>query len=271
MAFNDLEISNRSGRPVNLYEFRLGNTRWLYAAADQDITLGADTYLGLAVSDGGVTQGGSDQNDLQITVPANLPIAQLFRNSRPSGKVWLTKKKWHYGDAPTERAVRWVGSVTNSLLTDEATAVLQCRSIGGTYDRNGLRLVWGRTCPHPLYGVGCYADKSLHAYPRVIATLNIERFSCEAHSEAAEGTFSGGLIEWDMGDGSMQRRGIEMQDGNDFRVFGSTDGLVIGQEVTLYPGCARTTDNCKLFDNLPNYGGFPHMPGKSPFGGAQVF
>ena len=47
--------------------------------------------------------------------------------------------------------------------------------------------------------------------------------------------------------------------------------LEIGSEITLYPSCDRTTTGCNLFDNLPNYGGFPHLPGKSPFDGSQVF
>ena len=69
----------------------------------------------------------------------------------------------------------------------------------------------------------------------------------------------------------MNRRGIESQNGNNFQVLGSTDGLEVGTAVTLYPGCPRNTTACKLFNNLPNYGGFPHLPGKSPFDGSPVF
>ena len=34
--------------------------------------------------------------------------------------------------------------------------------------------------------------------------------------------------------------------------------------VTLYPGCLKTPDACKAYANLPNYGGFPFVPGDNP-------
>lgn len=277
MTYSSQEISTQDGRPIALYQFYYGNTYWRYCTADEDKTVGKDddgnpmVWLAHTITDEGVTQGGSDQNDLQITVQANNPVAALFRNSTPSGKVWLTVRRYHLGDPDTEVPLLWSGTVVNATLVDKATIQLMCRSLGGTYDRNGLRLAWDRSCPHPLYGVGCYVDKSLHAYPRTIATVTGTNFTCTAHSPAEEGSFTGGFVEWERDDGSLDRRGIELQSGNDFRVLGTTDGLEIGTEVTIYPGCVRTTTNCKLFGNLKNYGGFPHLPGKSPFDGSPVF
>jgi hypothetical protein len=38
-------------------------------------------------------------------------------------------------------------------------------------------------------------------------------------------------------------------------------------QVTLYPGCAHTRTACKdKFNNLANFGGFPLIPSKNPFG-----
>lgn len=270
MSFNEYEISNEDGVPVYLYTVQLGNTFWRYTSADQPVTIDGEVYDPIAISDEGTTQGGSDENDIQISVRADSPIAKLFA-SRPAGKVWCTIRSFHFGDPDTETPIEWIGTLVNTVLVDRATTIIHGRSIGGTYDRNGLRLVWGRTCPHALYGTGCYVDKSLHEYPRTIGTMNGTNFTCTVHTDPEEGSFAGGMLEWDRGDGSIERRGIESQDGNDFRVFGTTQGLTVGLAVTLYPGCDRTTTNCKLFDNLPNYGGVPHMPGKSPFDGTPVF
>jgi hypothetical protein len=130
-------------------------------------------------------------------------------------------------------------------------------------------------CPHVLYGVGCNNDdsnpKSAHAYPYEIDDVTGTNFTVVGYTAPVEGTFSGGFVEWTREDGSSEQLGIERQDGNDFAVLGSTIGLSTGQTVTLYPGCARDTATCKRFDNLPNYGGFPHLPGKSPFDGSPVF
>lgn len=272
MSYDNFEISNQSGRPIALYTFLYGASYWRYCTADTDKTIGGQTYLARAISDEGVTQGGSDQNDLQIVMQKNLPVPMLFRNTQPSGKVWLTVRRWHIGDPANETPLLWSGTIVNATDVDEATVRLGGRSIGGSYDRNGLRLAWGRMCPHVLYSdFGCRVNKALHAYPRTLATVDGTSFTCTAHSDAEEGSFSGGFLEFVRDDGSLERKGIESQSGNHFVVLGSTSGLAIGSEVTIYPGCARNTTACKAFGNLPNYGGFPHLPGKSPFDGSPVF
>ena len=278
MAFNTIEVSNNAGRPIAMYEFHYGESYWRYCTADEDQTVGLDqdglpaVWLARAITDEGVTQGGSDQNDLQITVAADNPIPGLFRNTQPSGKVWLSVRRWHLGDPDSEMPLAWSGTVINALPIDDSSSQLGCRSLGGSYDRQGLRLAWGRMCPHVLYAeFGCKVPKEDHAYPRVVATLTGTNFTCTVHTEPEEGSFSGGFMEWEREDGSLVRRGIEQQVGNDFALLGTTDGLEIGTAVTLYPGCPRNTAACKAFDNLPNYGGFPHLPGKSPFDGTPVF
>lgn len=275
MTYSAFEESNEAGRPIALYSFRYGNTEWFYCTADEDKTVAGDTYLARAITDQGVTQGGSDQNDFRIAVQADHPLVPLFRNGQPNGKVWLEVRRWHIGDPDNEVPLLWSGTVISVLETDDAAYELVCRSLGGSYDRQGLRLAWGRMCPHVLYDIGCNVNnsnpKEAHAYPRVLASLTGTRFTCVAHSEPEEGTFSGGFLELTREDGSFDRRGIEYQVGNDFLVLGSTRGLSVGDEVTLYPGCPRNTTSCKAFDNLPNYGGFPHLPGKSPFDGSPVF
>jgi uncharacterized phage protein (TIGR02218 family) len=273
--FNTQEISNQSGRPIALYTFWYGNTYWYYCTADEDKTVAGVTYLARAISDDGVTQGGSDQNDLRIVTQKDHPVASLFRNSRPSGKVWLTVRRWHIDDPDSETPLQWTGTVVNVREIDKASVEMSCRSLGGSFDRQGLRLAWGRMCPHVLYGVGCNNDdsnpKSAHAYPYEIDDVTGTNFTVVGYTAPVEGTFSGGFVEWTREDGSSEQLGIERQDGNDFAVLGSTIGLSTGQTVTLYPGCARDTATCKRFDNLPNYGGFPHLPGKSPFDGSPVF
>lgn len=271
MSYTTFETSNQDGKPVALYEFHYGNTYWRYCTADEDQTVNSVVWEAKAITDEGVKQGGSDENDLQITMASDLPVPALFRQGYQTGKVWLTVRRWHVGDPDSETPIQWTGTVINGSDADEARVTLFCRSISGTYDRNGLRLAWDRSCTHPLYGPGCFVDKSLHAYARTVASLTATNFTCTTHAEPAEGSFSGGFAEWIRSDGSFDRRGIESQNGNDFRVLGFTTGLEIGTDVTIYPGCAHNCANCKLFNNLPNYGGFPHMPGKSPFDGSPVF
>ncbi|MCY1382815.1 hypothetical protein D9M69_708760 [compost metagenome] len=87
----------------------------------------------------------------------------------------------------------------------------------------------------------------------------------------ADGYFTGGLVEWAVGGGEYDRRAIERHVGSILIVLGGTSGLVGGQAVRVYPGCAQTTTACKAFNNLPQYGGIPHLAGESPFAGNNVF
>jgi hypothetical protein len=49
-------------------------------------------------------------------------------------------------------------------------------------------------------------------------------------------------------------------------------GLAAGTTVTLFPGCDHTLATCSgKFSNTANYGGFPFMPTKNPFGGDPIY
>jgi uncharacterized phage protein (TIGR02218 family) len=233
MGFNTPEISNDDGQPILLYEVQLGETYYRYCTADEDLTLDGKTW---------------------------------------EAKIWVTVYAYHLGDPDEETPVQWVGTLVNSKPEGYATVRLTCRSLAGSYDRDGLRLAWERTCPHPLYGPGCWLDKDDFAYPHEVATMDTAtRFSVVTYADPAEGTFAGGFMEWTRDDGTLERRAISAQNGNDFEVLGTLYGLEVGDSITLYPGCDRTTTTCILFGNLANNGGFPHLPGKSPFDGTPVF
>lgn len=281
MSFNDFEVSNQDGRPIWLYEFRLATRFWRYTSADQDITWGVDdsdvplTWTAKAIFHEEIVQGGGS-DDLQVPMQRDLDIVPLFRVNSPSQQLWLTIRRRHHDDPDDEAPVAWIGTVGNVKEEDEATARAFCISIAATFDRNGVWLAWGRNCPLALYGRGCNNNGSNrpqdHAYGAVVDSATGTSITTVGEVTATEGSFTGGYIEWDRGDGVIERRGIEVAlSETEFAVLGIIGPMAPGTEITLFPGCARTTTNCKLYDNLPNYGGFPHLPGKSPFDGTPVF
>jgi len=49
-------------------------------------------------------------------------------------------------------------------------------------------------------------------------------------------------------------------------------GLAVGNAITLYSGCDRTLATChSKFGNSENFGGFPLIPTKNPFGGSPIY
>lgn len=270
MSFSVNQQSDNDGKPVALYLFSWGNSQWGYTSAERQIVHNSITYEPIAVDEDELVQGGKNEGEFTFRVPANLPVVQLFRGTPPSTPVVLTVRRIEYDDILGESVIHWISPITNVRRKSEAISEIVSRNRG--LRRGGLRLTWSRSCPHFLYGSGCKVLKALFAAPRTIAGINGNVITVNLDTPST-GWFNGGFIEWDAdGLGTMERRGIEIETGtNSFQLFGRSDGLSIGMDITLYPGCDRTVEECdSKFDNLANNGGVKFMPGKSPFEGTAI-
>lgn len=274
MAFNDTEISTQDGRPIALYLMVWGETVWAYTSADRNITRdeiinGVEMeieYLAVAVSDNGMVQGGSTANDFTIDAPSNLPIVALFKGTPPSTSIWLTVRRQHLGDE--EAPIYWNGTVTNVKGFGAAQAQIIGKPLTASFKRTGLRLCWTRECPHFLYDFGCKVDPEDYRVDAEILSLTGNTVTVDAVGGNPDNWFRGGYASWEINDdGTIERRMIENQVGTVLTMFGLTDGMEVGDTLSLYPGCDRTPATCGAkFANLANYGGFDFMPGQTPFG-----
>jgi uncharacterized phage protein (TIGR02218 family) len=88
----------------------------------------------------------------------------------------------------------------------------------------------------------------------------------------ADGWFTGGFIEFVTPQGFLETRMINRHLGASIRLLTPVLGMLAGDPVVAYPGCRRTVRDCiDKFNNYENYGGFPHIPGRSPYDGNPVF
>jgi len=281
MAFNIFEIGSRSGRPVCLYDFTWGNTKWRYTSADRDVTWGAElidgelkpiTWKKLAISDDGFSQG-SQAQEFTVTMPRATPLADLFLSTPPSLPVSLICRRFHFDDPDQDAKVYWSGTVGNVRGKDQITVEVLGTAISATMKRTGLRLCWERNCPHVLYDENCRADKDAHKVETTITALTGTSITVASLGAFASADFRGGFVEWAANaDGTIERRGIETTNGNVFALFGTTVRMTQGMAVTIYKGCDLTPGTCfNRFNNLPNHGGIPFLAGESPFDGNPVF
>lgn len=271
MTFASRETSLATGQPVRLYEFQRGIFRWRYTDADRAMEYLTQTYEPIAISDDGVRQSGeAGSDDLAITVPHDLPVARLFRGAPPASEIGIVVRDTHFGE--TDTLIRYNGSVIGARFPAPGQAVLTCQSLSASMRRSGLRLAWERGCTHSLYDHNCRVVRETFAVPTTIATLTGTTITSAAFDAFSDGYFAGGYVEWSIGSGETDRRGIEAHVGGVLTLLGGTDGLQVAMGVTAYPGCPRTIDICNSrFNNVVNYGGIPHLPGKSPFDGTPVF
>ena len=100
MTFLKAETSIADGKPIRLYEFKRGISRWTYTSADRDITHQSLVYQSLegGVIDNGIKQTGQATADsVKITAPADFAPASLFRQVAPSSMLEVTIYAKHYG------------------------------------------------------------------------------------------------------------------------------------------------------------------------------
>ncbi len=269
MSFALFEIANYGSQPITLFEFVRGSTTYRYTGADRDIVVGGQTYSARPLSHGDIRYTGEAQTDeVVISAPASLPLAVDFSAVPPQQRVSVVIKRYHVGDTP---AVRWAGFVDRVNRGSKAKVNIICKSLLGGMRQNGARLIWQRQCPHVIYGPGCKVSKGAYGVSAVVESMNGNAITAAGLAAAGEGRLAGGFIEWTTTAGFPAWRAVSEHGTNWLSLLGGTRGLDVGSTVMAYRGCSRTPDGCAAFDNGARYGGFRHLPGKSPFDGNPVF
>lgn len=273
MSFDSRERSLADGAPVRLYEFSRGVMRWLYNGSDRNITIGPQVYLALpgGISDNGIRQSGESKQDaFVITAPADIEVAQPWRGVRPSAEIGLRVLDMHYGDSET--VCRFVGTIASVKWPRLDTCTITCQDVESSMERPGLVDTYSRTCTTTLYSTLCGVNRDLHRVDTTIQSMVGVSISNGAFAGYPDGWFAAGFIEWPIGSGEYDRRHIETHAGSDLQLLGGTEGLAVGMAIRVFPGCDFLDGTCdSKFDNLPNLRATPHMDGKSPFDGEQVF
>lgn len=274
MAYNAYEASTFSGRPIHLYEFTIDQKAWYVTSADSDISVGGRLYKTLGISDNGVNQTGEAQTDnFTLQVPITFDLVSLFVNTPPINDVVVKRARVHEND--NELAYNYVGFIINVNFTTPGVAELTCQTLSPTMQRNGLRLTWQRGCPYVLYDpTTCKVNKDAHRLTTTVTNAQAGTIQVNANLAAfGDNYFTAGFVEWvDRRTGGPNRRGIKLHIGNTLTLLGRSDGIADGDAIYLYPGCQRVAQVCSSkFNNMANYGGEPHIPGKSPFSGDPVF
>lgn len=275
MSFGSYEDSDEDGRPVELYEFYyLGQvSRW--TSWDRDITVSLLTYTSAILSRSEISEAGgnlSNQN-LTITCEPNFPIAELFSVSPPSDVVNLVIKRVQQNDL-TDPQVIYPGRVLNVSWSGDSCKIT-CQSIFTRMKQLGLRRVYGKMCPHLLYRQGdgeCNVVESSFVETILIGGADGITVQAAGFALHPDNYYTGGKIVVETSPGVFEKRGIRTHVGDTITMTHMIPGLEGLTNVDVYPGCDHTRATCiSKFNNEPNYGGFPFVPVKNPYGNNSVF
>jgi len=256
-----------------------GANTWTVTSADSDEVYGGEVYVSTAIG----------RNDIQAKSEmskANIEVKVSIDNE--FGRRWLNKvidsvvSLNIFEKTDSNVRIIWKGRLS-SVKPEDAEIILVFESIFTSLRRPGLRKRYQRSCPYVLYGRGCKLNRLDYQTESVVTSIVGNVVTCPEAASFADGYFTTGILEDQ--DGNL--RFIVSHVGDKItlvrplltlneRFASGGYGLSYGQSYGgvrswLYPGCDRTRQTCNSkFNNLPNFGGFPFIPLKNPFGGGAI-
>ncbi len=273
MSFSNTEVSRFRGSPVTLFLFIYGNgpsSYYAYTDAEEEITFEGKVYQPVPIGRGDINSSGTlDKATIDISMPRDLALTELFRVYPPSQVVNLIIRQGHLNDPDDQFLVCWSGRVL-SCARQNNEAVFSCEPISTSLTRNGLRRNYQYGCPHVLYGPQCRANKTAAtttvtptSATGVTITLPVGWTTAPLAQK-----YLGGMVQWTAGNGDTVLRTILRVTGtNVFTLNGPLNGYVSGTPVNMIKGCNHQMTDCQaVHSNIQNYGGQPWIPLSNPIG-----
>ena len=271
------DFSVELSQPIYLYAFTLevdpvthATRTWRYASSATNVlTPDGFVWYASALSHDGVKQTGEAASDsLSIEGTIDLAPAQIYIVNPPATLMTATIFAADANDL--DYATIYAGEIQQVDVPEIGKCVIKCATISVSLERAGVRLSWQRSCPYTLYDDMCGIDKAAHEFTSTITAIN--GFDVTIASFAGSpGFYDGGVLTYTHPVKGVQMIGIEAQITGGVKLFGAMSDMIVGMQVKIAPGCARTPTACQAFSNYDNYGGVPNMPGKSPFDGINPF
>lgn len=262
------------GSPAEFYHFQRGATHWYYTSADAAQVYNGNTYTPTKLKRSRIKQGGGmSAEGVTLTLPRNNEIALTYISFPAAANTSIIIYGRHRNDVDAEVVHIWSGRVKNANFKGAAVELF-CESILTASRAQGLKRNFGANCSHVLYDqtpLTCGVNKASHAMTAAVSAVMGSVITSASFASNPSGYYSGGIIEW-VNAGLTEYRMILEHSGANIRLVAPLHGMASGATVTVYPGCDRTTSQCAgRFNNLANYGGFPYVPTKTPFGGTMNF
>lgn len=230
-----------------LYEFERSGTTYRYANGNTDVDFGGNTYTATTIScDRIPVTTEVFKASFSLSLPVNnelvVDILNNFTGNVTTLKIYRDEVLW------------WTGRVTNARITKNKST-LKCESIFSSIRRAGLKQAFETSCRHTLYSDDCGADIATYtAYNCDVSDVNGNVITLPDAAGDDENYKLGVMKKGDEMTTILEKNGTE------FTVIKNI-GIVAGDTVDISWGCPHTRYECmNRFDNVINFGGFPHIP-----------
>ncbi len=265
--------------PFELFLFQTGaSTFYAYTTSEKPVVHLGRTYNPIAISRDNITSSGSlDKTRIKVIVPLVTEIAELFRLYPPGFKVSLKIFSGSLNAVQSGISVIWVGRVIQSSREPAGNdngeqCVLSCEPASTTMRQSGLRANWQLPCRHVLYAPRCGASEAAATVLTTAGTVGANWIDVPPGWEGARprGKYVSGKVTWDGPLGREQRRILAVTESR-ITISGTTQHLVLGDEIGVVLGCNRQMEDCiNLHNRIHSFGGFPFIPTENPINKSQV-
>jgi uncharacterized phage protein (TIGR02218 family) len=285
MTYASIEASTAEGRPYFLYQFIEATQVWRFTSQAGDWTSagsGGDTITwdAAAVAHGDVVQTSEiERGRLELTWPLSHPFARRFLTPMGNQPMTLTIFRGHE-QVLGETVAHWKGRVVGAEVEGQRI-ILQAESVFSTLRRAGVRAKYQRLCRHALYGRGCGLDIALHWQSDVITSVAVNAVIIPQAAEMPDGWYRGGVLRFGTELGfitdhtgptlTLSRPMPDLAASIATPEVDPDTGEPMPVLADIAPGCDLRAATCAAkFGNLANFGGFPEIPGRNPFGGSSI-
>lgn len=258
-------------RWIEFYDFARGVQHFRYVTENKALVYLGQPYTYANIKRSGLTESGDlTRNVLDLSVPIDLPLLDLYRGTAPMQDLDMTLMRQRKSDGVVE--TRWVG-IIGSVEWSTNKAIIHGLPPMASLKGLGLKRNWQKGCPLTTYGSGlgeCNVDReTMRVNATIISTAGLTA-TAAAWGTKPDGWFDGGWIEWSVA-GIVERRPIVSHVGTVLTLLRPAlvpDGTV----VATYPGDDHTLATCDTkFNNAINYGGDPFLTEKNPMGSDPIY
>lgn len=267
MSYNALETSIENGSVVELYEFIQGVSKYRYCTSEKSVEYQSQIYEPFAGTRKSIKQSTDVLKDtISFTFPRGDVFASQYLGFAPDDVVTVSIYRGHTTDTDGEFAVYWKGRVIGTK-TSGNDITIDCESVFTSIKRPGLRARFEYNCRHSLYLTGCNVNREAYKILSSVLSINGVTLSVQGGTVLGSGYLTGGMLITSSG----VARFITSHSGDFITISRPINDLQGGEVVSLYPGCDHLMSTCNSkFNNIDNFGGFPWVPSKNPFGGSSI-
>ena len=265
--FDTLEGSLESSQPIEIYDFSVGSTSYLYTSSEDDIVIGSFTYSAEAIRRGAIIQGSDDRDAvLEITVPSSNVFAKKYAYVVPGQLASLSIIRVQRNEpTPWTQALVYKGYVQSVKFPKNCyEAVIAARSIEASASRPIPRMTYQGMCNHFLYDTGCGVDADSFKHTGEVTDVDGNTITVDGASGQPDGYYVGGFVK---PAGLQDFRMVLGHVGDVLTLMLPFPDAILGANADVYAGCDHLIEgHCSTrFNNVGRFGGFAFVPTTNPF------